>query len=355
MVQNSANEIIESIAHVTGHADRALLEASLASTLYELFRADRVMIYKVFYEFKQPQCYLAIDVIENEAHFNHSGHTLGLSELNEIPGLVESIQSQEMTHTQLDNGLCYYIHPIINHLGIVSEVFCLRGNEIFCQDSLKFINGYFQIYCNYLRLLDESEHDVLTGLLNRRTFDQNLEKVLAEWHKEQDDTQAAEVQQLHRRHDKKKKGNWLAVIDIDHFKQVNDRYGHLYGDEVLLLLSNIMRESFRGYDKLFRFGGEEFVVILRDIDRAGASKALERFRTSVEKYQFPQIGRITVSIGFVRISNQPIPAQILGHADEALYYAKEHDRNRTCQFECLVASGEIEYNKEIISQDIELF
>ena len=62
------------------------------------------------------------------------------------------------------------------------------------------------------------------------------------------------------------KGNWLAVIDIDHFKRINDEYGHLYGDEVLLLLSNIMRKVFRSYDKLFRFGGEEFVVILPSTD-----------------------------------------------------------------------------------------
>lgn len=355
MIQRSADKIIESIARVTGHTDRELLETSLASTLYELFGVDKVALYKVFNEHKQPHCYLAIEVVDDEAHVHHSGFMLSQSELNKIPGLEECIETQNPVQTEIDNGLCYYLHPITNHLGVVSDVFCLGGNEKHSQDNEKFINGYFQIYRNYLRLLDESEHDALTGLLNRRTFDHNLEKVLAEWHKEQDEIKTEDSSQPHRRHEKQKKGHWLAVIDIDHFKQVNDQYGHLYGDEVLLLLSNIMRESFRGYDKLFRFGGEEFVAILRDTNRAGATKALERFRTSVEEYQFPQIGRITVSIGFVKITNQPIPAQVLGHADDALYYAKDHGRNRTCQFEYLVTSGEIEYNKDIISQDIELF
>ena len=57
--------------------------------------------------------------------------------------------------------------------------------------------------------------------------------------------------------------NWLAVVDIDHFKQVNDRFGHLYGDEVLILVANILRSSFRSHDRIFRFGGEELGVLLR--------------------------------------------------------------------------------------------
>ena len=355
MAKRSANKIIESIAHVTGHADRELLEASLASTLYELLDVDRVVLYKVFYEHKQPQCYLALEVFDNKVHVHRSGHMLSQSELDEIGGLEECIRTQQTVQVQIDPVTSLYLNPINNHLGTVSGVFCLTGNKKHYQDNKKFIEGYFQIYRNYLHLLDKSEHDALTGLLNRRTFDQNLEKVLAEWHKENDSRESADANLPLRRHEKVKKGNWLAVIDIDHFKQVNDRFGHLYGDEVLLLLSNIMRESFRGYDKLFRFGGEEFVVILRATDLAGAAKALERFRVAVETYYFPQIGNITVCIGFTQITNQAIPAEVLGHADDALYYAKNHGRNRVCQFEQLVATGEIKVSPDIINQEIELF
>jgi len=257
----------------------------------------------------------------------------------------------------LSDGSTLYSHPIINHLGNISGVFCLSGTNIHSQENERFIDGYFQIYRNYLHLMDESEHDPLTGLLNRRIFDKNLEKILAEWHKNLDkNCSAVETQQQPlRRQANDKKANWLAVIDIDHFKQVNDQYGHLYGDEVLLMFANIMRESFRGYDRLFRFGGEEFVVILRTTDLVGAEKALQRFRNAIACYPFPQIAQITASIGFIEIATHAIPAQILGCADEALYYAKQHGRNRVFQYEQLLDSGEITPGPESGDQAIELF
>jgi len=355
MEHKSADEIIESIAHVTGHTDRELLETSLASTLYELLDVERVALFRVFYEHNHPLCYLAIEVANNKAQLFHSGETLSPEQLAKVSGLEECISRKTIVQSPPGQTPCYFLYPIISNLGTISSVFCLSGQSINSQDNERFIKGYFQIYSNYLHLLDESEHDPLTGLLNRRTFDHNLERVLAEWHKIQDMHDGDRAQQPLRRDNKEKKGNWLAVIDIDHFKRVNDCYGHLYGDEVLLLLSNIMRESFRGYDKLFRFGGEEFVVILRSTDLAGASMALERFRNAVEAYTFPQIGEINVSIGYVQITNQSIPAQVLGHADEALYYAKHHGRNQVRQYEKLLEEGAIQPSQKIVKHEVDLF
>ena len=354
MEKRSADEIIESIAHVTGHADRELLEASLASTLYALMDVERVALYRVFYEFNQPECYLAIEVKDNKVDILQADQTLSKVEVDAMQGLAGCLANKEPVISQMPEGNCLYLHPVLNHLGAVASIFALHGQNMQCQDNEKFIAGYFQIYRNYLRLLDESEHDTLTGLLNRRTFDQNLAKILAEWHKNQDSSETDETAP-HRRQGESGKGNWLAVIDIDFFKRVNDKYGHLYGDEVLVLLANIMRESFRGYDKLFRFGGEEFVAILRTTDQAGATRALERFREAVAAYVFPQIGQVTVSIGFVEIARQAIPTEVLGHADDALYYAKEHGRNRLCQYERLVKSGDITPAPFVAGEDAELF
>jgi len=356
MAKRSADKIIESIIQVTGHADRELLEASLASTLYELLSLDRVSLYKTFYEHNQPQCYLALEVSDNQLHVHHGGKVLSATELNKLASLNKSITTKHPATSPLADGSALYSHPITNHLGNVSGIFCLHGKDIHAHENGKFIEGYFQIYRNYLHLLDESEHDALTGLLNRRTFDKNLEKILAEWHKELDkNSPATEKQQPLRRQANNKKANWLAVIDIDHFKQVNDRYGHLYGDEVLLLFANIMRDSFRGYDRLFRFGGEEFVVILRTTDLAGTEKALQRFRNAIATYPFPQIGHITASTGFIEIANHAIPAQVLGRADEALYYAKQNGRNRVCQYEHLVDSGSITAGPELGRLAIDIF
>jgi diguanylate cyclase (GGDEF)-like protein len=77
---------------------------------------------------------------------------------------------------------------------------------------------------------------------------------------------------------------------VDHFKRVNDQFGHLYGDEVLLLLARIMRESFRHQDKLFRFGGEEFVVVIGRLENE-VEAALERFRAATASYAFRRLAR----------------------------------------------------------------
>src|SRR5205085_360480 len=146
---------------------------------------------------------------------------------------------------------------------------------------------------------------------------------------------------------------WLGVIDIDHFKRVNDTFGHLIGDEVLLLLATMMKVSFRTYDKLFRFGGEEFVVLLKPTDSNNAHAAFERFRKDIEARNFPQVGRITVSIGYARIGPKDQPTVVIDRADEALYWAKEHGRNRTFNYETLIASGELKQKES--KSDVEFF
>ncbi len=189
---------------------------------------------------------------------------------------------------------------------------------------------------------------------NRRTFDRDLDKLMSEWQKK-DVIVDNDKSNVNRRADNSEKGNWLAVVDIDFFKRINDQYGHLYGDEVLLLLANIMRESFRNYDQLFRFGGEEFVVILCDTDQLGAESALTRFHKKVGEFPFPQVGHITVSIGYEEIANQTIPSEVLRLADEALYYVKEHGRNSVRYYKQLLAEGKVQAPSTPVHDDIELF
>ena len=144
------------------------------------------------------------------------------------------------------------------------------------------------------------------------------------------------------------------MIDIDHFKRVNDRFGHLYGDEVLILMANLLRTSFRAYDRIFRFGGEEFVVLLRSATEGKALQVLERFREKVQAYDFPQVGQVTVSIGFASIG-AGAPIEIVGRADQALYFAKEHGRNQVCFYDHLLAQGALGSNTRVTHEDVELF
>lgn len=360
MPNHKAEKIISSIAEVTTHTDRELLEASLMSTLFELLDLRRIALYRIIFEYGEQRCLLTTDIIEGDITFHDPCDSNSLFNISQIMGLEATLEAQAPQY--FDHGknqVSSYAYPLTDRTGNISRVFFITGNDLHEKTNESLLNGYFEIYRNYVCLLDDSEHDTLTQLLNRRTFDRDLERILSSWQQPCDhmelSTKTPSQNPLRRQVTDDAK-NWLAVIDIDFFKRINDNYGHLYGDEVLLLLANIMRESFRSYDKLFRFGGEEFVVILRSTNQDGAEVALERFRHNIANHRFPQIDQVTVSIGYVEITNQGIPAVVLGHADDALYYAKEHGRNRICYYSDLVEQGELKPSTPIShDSDIELF
>ncbi len=185
------------------------------------------------------------------------------------------------------------------------------------------IHSLLAIYSNLLLTLDEKERDKLTGLLNRQTFDNKLTQIISHYHKQA------------LREGRGKGSSWLAILDIDHFKKVNDEHGHLIGDEVLLVFSRLMEKSFRCTDLLFRYGGEEFVVILNCCTEKGAACALERFRHTVEQNIFPQINQLTTSIGYICLQDSMLPSTLIDQADQALYYAKDHGRNQVASYEAI--------------------
>lgn len=213
-------------------------------------------------------------------------------------------------------------------------------------DTERLIGAMLQTYQNVLGLLDYGEKDALTELLNRKTFDGAFFKATAASH--QDPDLASE-----RRSANAGGQYWLAVLDIDHFKRVNDSFGHLIGDEVLLLVARIMRNSFRFHDQLYRFGGEEFVILMRCRDPLDAAHALERLRRNVEAYAFPQVGSITVSVGFSELLPHDTPGAAFGRADKAVYHAKSHGRNQVVSYQDLVRSGAVQEQAE--DMDVDLF
>ena len=210
-----------------------------------------------------------------------------------------------------------------------------------------------RIFGNQMRLIDYGELDSLTGLLNRKTFDETFDRLLVA-------SASSGYDFLHRerRLYEEEYPAWLGVIDIDHFKRINDSFGHLFGDEVLLRMGDLLRKSLRDGDRLFRFGGEEFVVILNAPDMAQAEAGFERFRVSVENHEFPQVGTVTCSIGFTAVSVKDVPTSAVGRADEAMYCAKNLGRNRVCCYERLLEDGLIvpsdtEANHNAASFDID--
>lgn len=164
----------------------------------------------------------------------------------------------------------------------------------------------------------ESGRDVLTRLLNRKFLPVVLSKQLS---------------LARTRHSSFS----VLTLDIDHFKQINDTYGHHAGDSVLQQLSLILVNNSRSGDYLFRLGGEEFMLILVDTDRTGARPMAEKLRKSVENevFRLPQgiNVNLSISIGVACFDGHPDYMQLLHKADEALYAAKNQGRNRVVMAE----------------------
>ena len=118
------------------------------------------------------------------------------------------------------------------------------------------------------------------------------------------------------------------MFDIDHFKKVNDTYGHAVGDYVLKTLSQIAKKNIREIDYLIRWGGEEFIVIALDTKLRGAEVLAEKIRKAIEDYNFEKVGRVTVSFGVTQFTQDDTEDSFMKRADDALYQAKEKGRNR---------------------------
>jgi len=212
-----------------------------------------------------------------------------------------------------------FTFPIYND-SVLERVLVIEA-DILSEDHLEIILFALDIYSNILSIIDDKDRDRLTGLLNRHTFDNQVSNII----------EFSQKQSLLERGDCTK-SSWLAILDIDHFKKVNDVYGHLAGDEVLLIFSKLMEQNFRYTDILFRYGGEEFVVILNGCTRDGAIKSLERFRLSVESFLFPKVGKVTVSTGFIQLFAENAPGSLIEEADKALYHAKKTGRNKVVSY-----------------------
>jgi diguanylate cyclase (GGDEF)-like protein len=192
---------------------------------------------------------------------------------------------------------------------------------------VRLAEGLLRILRNQIALLDYGERDTLTGLLNRKTFESRFERLCEEL-----PPSTPVATQTH---------SWLGMLDIDRFKSINDTYGHVFGDEVLLLVSQIMQSTLRSDDQLFRFGGEEFVVVLEGTDATGASEAFQRIRAAVERQNFPRVLNVTASLGFTALRRDDNPPSCVERADAALYFVKNNGRNAVRCFEELVLAGNL--------------
>ena len=239
--------------------------------------------------------------------YDEEGHAIGVIPItsnDEFGELAQQFNDLSKNLSLANNELKSRFDYADNQLIITNNILLDRSKE------LVELNDEFK------RL---SVTDALTGLFNRRHFEETL-KNETEITKRHGDT------------------NSILVIDIDHFKIVNDMYGHMHGDSVIKMISNVMKGRLRETDVLCRIGGEEFVAFCRRADKKSAIELAESLRMAVEK-QVTNTGKekinVTVSIGIVTVTKDSPEHEtdnMFKHADIALYHSKDNGRNRVSHY-----------------------
>lgn len=267
-----------------------------------------------------------------------------------VDPLLASCLEADFGHAISQEGDMWRLAFAVGALGQARWVLEIHGPVRPREAACQALSLFLRCFENQHQQWEYANLDTLTRLLNRKTFDDDFERLIAA----AELAEQADKLPLERRTASHPQPCWLGVVDIDFFKKINDNFGHLFGDEVLLRVAELMRQSFRSNDKLFRFGGEEFVIVLRAASEKEVRSALERFRRAIEAYDFPQIGQVTASIGFTMIKADDTIPEIVGRADEALYVAKESGRNQLANYEQLLAEGRVSV-REQPGGDIEFF
>ena len=306
------HEVLESIVLLTEQRDQRSLEHSLFRSLEEMLEGVECQVL----EFRESGDFRVI-------HTTQEGHDLP----DVILDMARAVAGQHETrHARLDGMAFLLVNLTVGDPAAHRALVLWRA--AWDDTDTRLALGMVRVYMNFTRLLFDSEKDTLTGLHNRKRLERRL----------------AEITTAHlnnrRQEDRTGRGEYLALLDLDRFKQINDSHGHLIGDEVLIIFAHILQQGLRESDMCFRYGGEEFLILLQDVTREHAQAALERIRRSVECHGFPQVGTVTVSVGFSAIDCQRQPASLtIAEADRALYFAKAHGRNQVRDYQALVVAG----------------
>ncbi len=228
----------------------------------------------------------------------------------------KSISSYEYTNQRFEELTQLHEETLISYdeTTIDTASMTKRFNDIQAHmiDEIKKANDIIaQLSHQVLALEKDSNLDSLTKVFNRRALSTHLNYLC---------NQKNLQHELH-----------LLMLDIDDFKKINDTYGHIAGDKILIFVANILKRTLRDGDKIFRFGGEEFIIILNRIDTAHCKKIASRLLSLVSDNKLIYKGEsinVTISIGATKYVNDDTPDSFIARADQGLYKAKHAGKNR---------------------------
>lgn len=344
--------LLGKLGKLTAIRDTELLEQSLLKTLgpmlgvldTSLYRTDEdFVLARVIHHHRSKE----VDGSGVSRVVEHVEEILNMQDIPpEIMALTENVRLLGRPCTRKIGDEIAVAYPLLGD-NVLCGYFVFRRDHDVSPTEDTTIRGVLEVFSNYYALLDASMRDRLTGLLNRHALENSFDRLWALLGRP-----ARYSERANGRRSSAANNYWLAVIDIDHFKQINDLHGHIVGDEMLLLAARLMGDAFRNTDLLYRYGGEEFVAIISADDELVARNVFERVRATVAAHHFPRIEKMTVSIGYCAANTDLLPQEVLGRADRSLYEAKRQGRNRVCEYEELVRTGVF---KEISYGDTELF
>lgn len=304
--------LLNAIVKLTAQRDQDTLAEVLVDSIISLTNARSTSVYALGGELG----HLSAKVLASTCEPIGSH----ITPLETRPGLQACIEGHSTITVPTESGH-QMIHPVLEQGNVVGLM--IREHAQTYDHHSDLIDGLMAIYANQQSLLNHQQRDGLTGLYNRVALQNWMGKALS-----------TDARAERRASDDAPLG-CFAMFDIDLFKRINDSKGHLYGDEVLLVFADLMRESFRYNDLLFRYGGEEFAAVLTDTDLDSALTVLERFRESVAQHKFAQLNQVTVTIGVTQITSHLQADKLIERADQAMYYGKNHGRNQANAFEWL--------------------
>lgn len=331
------SNILTSVASLVSQRDTDLLDFSLVKTIFTFANISDALTVKAgragrvvsIIKYEKGLC----KKIEADSFFDVS-----------IADAIERIRLLDRDELYIKNDDIHLNLFLLARSRGIDTFLIVRSAESFSPQQTLLMQGFSQIYKNYYALLLDSQRDQLTGLPNRKTFDEYLNKISSLNQLPLDDEPDL----------RKGLNYWLVLIDIDNFKNINDIFGHLYGDEVLIHVSNVLLTSIRDGDAVFRFGGEEFVMVISADDEQECRVAVDRIRYNVSQKQISQVGAVTISLGVAKFNDKEFYLTIIDRADKALYASKKAGKNKVSFYEDLIFSGEIS-EVDIKFGDVDLF
>ena len=341
--------LTEHIIKLTDHRDREHLELTLSKALIDLLRIDRVVIARVV-SAEGVKRWLEVASLDVRG----GGKVVDplrvdfqtLSKLDDERYRLQCLQSRSLA----EHAWAGEEGPRISYVPLFSDsasgeegVVEIHSGSSLTVGQLQVVTDMVRVFRNMYSLLAYSDRDALTGLLNRKALDDTFYSAVLE---EMDhglegatNTLQADVLPVSERRHRVPPNYWLGTVSVDNFGSINDRSGHLIAEEVLLLVARIMNNTFRTYDRIYRLGGEQFAVLMHCPDEALVLAAFERFRANTEKFNFPQVGRVTVCGGFTRVTADDSPSTTLERSERAVDYAQRNGHNQVYSHDDLVRKG----------------